>query len=343
MAKMVDVARHAGVSIKTVSRVLNNEPHVRETLRDKVRKSVEALGYVPSASARNLRSNRTYTIHLVSHSLRSNFVNAIQFGALQACQERGYRMAVSMVTPGMAENEETLRAWCDNLVKAGKPDGLILMPPMSNVPIVSEIVSDAGIPIVRIGPNRIRDKNATVTIDDQAAARSATEYLIELGHRRIAFVRGKEDQDATHERFAGYQRALADHDIGFDPSLIAPGLFDFETGLAAGDKFLAFENPPTAVFAANDDMAAGVLVAAHRKGISVPDDLSIIGFDDSEIAEKMWPALTTVRQPLQDLGSAATSVLIGGNGWSSSETNSRTKFLPYELITRQSTGPVGED
>lgn len=337
---MVDVARHAGVSIKTVSRVLNNEPHVRESLRDKVRKSVDELGYVPSASARNLRSNRTYSINFVSHSLRSNFVNAIQFGALQACQERGYRMTVSMLSAETADDPAMLRTWCEDILKTEKPDGVILVPPMSNVPMISEVIGEADIPIARIGPNRIRDNNATVMIDDQAAAREATEHLIALGHRRIAFVRGKEDQDATHERFAGYQRALADHEIGFDATLIAPGLFDFETGLSAGDKFLRMDEPPTAVFAANDDMAAGVLVAAHRLGVAVPDELSIVGFDDSEIAEKMWPALTTVRQPLRLLGIEAMETLISSTGQAPPSNEMRTKYLPYEMIVRQSTGPA---
>lgn len=340
MAKMVDVARHAGVSIKTVSRVLNNEPHVRESLRDKVRKSVSELGYVPSASARNLRSNRSYSIHLVSHALHSNFVNALQFGALQACQERGYRMTVSMITPETAEDRTLLRTWCEDTLATEKPDGVILVPPMSNVAMISEVIGESDIPIIRIGPNRIRDNNATVMIDDQAAARDATEHLIAHGHRRIAFVRGKEDQDATHERFAGYQRALAEHDIGFDSALIAPGLFDFETGMAAGDKFLRMPDPPTAVFAANDDMAAGVLVAAHRLGVAVPDALSIVGFDDSEIAEKMWPALTTVRQPLRMLGAEAVASLISSTGSIAPTNEMRTKYLPYELIVRQSTGPA---
>lgn len=340
MAKMVDVARHAGVSIKTVSRVLNNEPHVRESLRDKVRRSVVELGYVPSASARSLRSNRTYCIHLVSHSQRSNFVNAIQFGALQACQEQGYRMIVSMLTEEVISDEAKLGEWCESVVKAGKPDGVILVPPMANDPLISRVISGFGIPIIRIGPNQIRDENATIMIDDQAAAREATEHLIALGHKRIAFVRGKEDQGATHERFAGYQRALADHDIAFDATLVAPGLFDFETGLAAGDKFLRMANPPTAVFAANDDMAAGVLVAAHRLGVAVPDALSIIGFDDSEIAERMWPALTTVRQPLQKLGAEAMEVLILTAGRSQPLSELNPDYLPYEMVVRQSTGPA---
>lgn len=340
MAKMTDVARHAGVSIKTVSRVLNNEPHVQDALRKKVRQSVDALGYVPSASARSLRSNRSYRIVLISHSLHSNFVNAIQFGALQACQNAGFQMTVAMLNQDTASDESKLRTWCGGIMQGGKPDGVILIPPMSNEPMISQVLSSFGVPIVRIGPNEIRDDNATVMIDDRAAAFEATKTLLELGHTRIAFIRGKEDQDATHERYKGYRDALYAAGIAVDPTLVKPGLFDFETGLLAGDELLKMDVPPTAVFAANDDMAAGVLVAAHRLGLPVPQQLSIIGFDDSEIAAKMWPALTTVQQPLQELGAKAIDVLVSVAGRNTTAAQVGVVSLPYHLVTRQSTGPA---
>ena len=341
MTKMIDVARHAGVSVKTVSRVLNNEPHVQSTLREKVRAAVRELGYVPSASARSLRSNRTYSIHLFSHSLRSNFVNSIQFGALQTCQDAGYRMVVTMLDQSKISDKDELRAWFQTLVDNGRPDGVILVPPMSNDFQISEVMADLNIPVARIGPNKIEDGGATVTIDDRAAAREATQHLLDFGHKRIAFVRGKEDQDSTHERFKGYSDALQDADLKIDPDLVKPGLFDFQTGLTAGTELLGLpkKKRPTAVFAANDDMAAGVLVAAHKLGVQVPSELSIIGFDDSEIAETMWPALTTVRQPLHQFGSVAMEMLIANSG-KRSDTAGETKTLPYIMMLRQSTGPA---
>lgn len=340
MAKMIDVARHAGVSLKTVSRVLNNEPHVQDSLRQKVRESVRDLGYVPSATARSLRSNRAYCINLITHSLRSNFVNAIQFGALQACQQHGYRMQISMLAPEIVEDRGKLDQWCLELTKGGKPDGLILMPPWSSHALINDVISSHGIPVIRIGPNKIRDDNTTVTINDCAAAFEATTHLVQLGHKRIGFVRGKEDQDATHERFKGYKKALSEAGLPFDEDLVRPGLFDFETGLLAGDQLLALAEPPTAIFAANDDMAAGILVAAHRLGIAVPEQISIIGFDDSEIAEKMWPALTTVRQPLQELGGRAVEILVLAAGKKDNSGTPENDCLPYEMVLRQSTGPA---
>ncbi len=339
MVKMIDVARHAGVSIKTVSRVLNNEPHVQDALREKVRHSVSELGYVPSATARSLRSNRTYCIHLVRGAMRSNFANALQFGAMEACQDSGYRMIVSMLSPDTYRDEVKLRAWCENLLKSGKPDGVIIVPPMSNDPLIMQVLNEAGIAISRIGPNQFDDDNCSILIDDRAAATEATEHLIALGHRRIGFVLGKKNQDATHERFVGYQEALFTHQIPFDPDLVKPGLFDFESGLKAGDEFLKLSSPPTAVFAANDDMAAGVLVAAHRSGVNVPADFSIIGFDDTELAEKMWPAMTTVRQPVKAFGIEAVRSLVARAGRTKPAKPQKMNYLPYELVLRQSTGP----
>lgn len=342
MAKMIDVARHAGVSLKTVSRVLNNEPHVQDVLRNKVRQSVRELGYIPSASARSLRSNRTYCMHLFSPSDRNTYVHAIQFGASLACQEHGYRLITSILSDETTRDADSMRTWFKNLVESGTPDGVILVAPHSNEPFISEIISEFDIPIVRIGPNDIKDDNFTVTIDDQAAAGEAANYLIGLGHERIGFIRGSEDQGATEERFLGYRRALLDQGLTFNPELIAPGNFLFESGLRAGEHFLEMSEPPTAIFAANDDMAAGVLVAAHSLQISVPEKLSIIGFDDSIFAEKIWPALTTIRQPLQEFGAEAIELLITVARQSPKLRNGKTHFLPYEFISRQSTAPPGE-
>jgi len=336
---MIDVANHAGVSLKSVSRVLNNEPHVQEKLRTKVMKSVRELGYVPSASARSLRSLRSYCINIVSHSMSSSFVHAVQFGALRVCQSSGYRMSVSMLDVSKAKDSSYLGDWCDEIVRTDKPDGVILMPPFSENPKINEVISDRGVFIARIGPNDIEDDNATILIDDRAAACEIMEHLISLGHRRIGFVRGRENQGATHQRFMGYRDALASADIDFDQSLVMPGQFNFESGLAAGDNFLDMKKRPTAVFAANDDMAAGVLVAAHRRSISVPDSLSIVGFDDSEIAKKMWPALTTIRQPLLDLGARAMEVLIRKAGKKGDAKSGWVERLNYELVVRQSSAP----
>jgi len=339
MAKMIDVARRAGVSIKTVSRVLNNEPHVKDTLRERVRAAAREVGYVPSAPARRLRSRRSYTIHMVSHSHRSNYVNAIQFGAMQTCQDEGYQLVMSLMDDLRDMPMDALKQRFAELIAASRPDGLILVPPLSNDERLFEVLSSFDVPVARVGPNDIPAAQIIVKIDERAAARELTEHLIGLGHRRIAFVRGKEDQNATAERYAGYSEALAAAGIDLDESLVAPGDFNFEAGLDAGHALLERDVPPTAVFAANDDMAAGVLMAAHRMGLEIPRDVSIVGFDDSEIAEKMWPALTTVRQPLLELGHSATRRLIEAASRKTAQPPQGAQ-LDYSVIHRDSTGPA---
>jgi len=338
MIKMVDVAKHASVSVKTVSRVLNNEPHVQDKLRKRVMESVRELGYVPSASARNLRSRRTYTLHLIAHSVRSNFINAIQSGALIASQQLGYNLHWTTLDPKIAEDIKTLESWCKDFVMQKRPDGIILIPPYANFEDVNLFFNNLNIPILRIGPNDIDDENITVKIDDRRAALDATQHLIETGHKRIAFIRGLEDQDATHERFKGYHQALKKADIEFDESLVFPGNFDFASGMQAGEKIMHMEDKPTAVFAANDDMAAGVVVAAHKNNIRIPEDISIMGFDDSEMAEKIWPPLTTTRQPRIEFGKRAVEILISQLGNNVSK-QTYTELMEYELIIRGSTGP----
>lgn len=337
MVKMVDVAALAEVSVKTVSRVLNNEPHVREDLRKRVFAAVNKLGYVPSASARNLRSRRTYTLHLIAHSVRSNFINAIQSGALMASQRLGYNLHWTTLDPKIAEDNQTLEAWCSEFTAQKKPDGVILIPPYANHEQVNRHFNRFNIPILRVGPNDIEDQHTTVKIDDCKAAFDATRHLIKQGHRRIAFIRGIEDQDATQERFKGYIKALKKSGIAPDDNLVFPGEFSFASGMHAGEKIANMPNRPTAVFAANDDMAAGVIVAAHKNNLKIPEDISIMGFDDSEMAERIWPPLTTIRQPRIGFGERAAEILISQIGDRRSK-KLRTELMEYELIIRSSTG-----
>jgi len=342
MVRMVDVASHAGVSIKTVSRVLNNEPHVQDSLREKVYASVKTLGYIPSTSARSLRSNRTYTFHLISPAIIGNYINTVQSGALNASHDHGYNLLVSLLDIDILTNPKALKKWCKELIEKKKPDGVILVPPNSDNQLLNKIFNDAGIPVSRIGPNKIKDfNNVNIIIDDRASAKEATQQLLNFGHTRIGFIRGVEDHGATQERFNGYCDALIDAGISIDQSIIKPGTFTFESGMNAGLELLAMESRPTAIFAASDDMAAGVIVAAYRTGIKVPDDLSVIGFDDSELAERIWPTLSTVRQPLVKFGESAVKHLVKRAGKKSKKNvKSMTDVLNYEVILRGSTGPL---
>jgi len=238
MVKMVDVAEHAGVSVKTVSRVLNNEAHVQDKVRTRVFESVKTLGYVPSASARNLRSRRTYSLHFITHSTRSNFLNSVQSGALMASQKLGYSFFWNYLDPEIAKKPDHLKNWCDTLIKDKRPDGIILTPPYTNDESINSFLNAHNVPVVRIGPNDIIDNNVTVKIDDRLAAKDATQHLIDLGHERIAFIRGIENQSATQERYKGYSDALHDAKIPLDETIVFLGQFSFASGMEAGEKII---------------------------------------------------------------------------------------------------------
>lgn len=342
MVKMVDVAKDAGVSVKTVSRVLNNEPHVKEGLRQRVQESIVNLGYIPSATARNLRSNRSYTIHLISDNVSSNFINAVQAGVVMTSQKLGYTPIFNYLEPKHIQDVNYIKNWCEALINDKKPDGIILIPPYTDNIQINEIIRSKNVAIARIGPNNIIDENITIMIDDILAAKTATQHLIELGHKRIAFILGLKDHQATPKRFQGYSDALKQAGLTLDESLIFPGEFNFEGGMLAGEKILKLDNRPTAVFAANDDMAAGFIVAAHKNNVSIPEDISVIGFDDSELSEKIWPPLTTIRQPRIGFGEKAAELLIKRQSTSDSDETSDPPIdlLDYELIIRKSTDKV---
>jgi LacI family transcriptional regulator len=341
---MIDVAKQAGVSLKTVSRVINNEPHVQDKLRDRVLTSIKQLGYVPSASARSLRSHRTYSLHMISDTIEGNFINTIQSGAQLASQKHGYNLLVTLLSLEVLEDPNALKTWCEDFVSQNRPDGVILIPPHSDNLELNAYLSAAGIPISRIGPNQIQDvNNCTVMIDDRTAALEITKYLIGLGHTRIGFIRGQESQGATHERFSGYCEALDNANITLDPNLVKPGDFTFETGMQAGQEFLDMSPRPTAIFASNDNMAAGVIIASHMRNVKVPDELSVFGFDDSELAEHIWPTMSTVRQPVRGYGAQAVESLVskaGNRAKSSEDRPSIVELMDYTFIVRGSTGPV---
>jgi len=337
--KMKDVASLAGVSIKTVSRVLNNEPHVQESVQKRVRAAVDELGYIPSRSARSLRGNKSYTISLVCHIGGNVYINAIQFGAVLACQELGYGLQVLLPPPLIGRPLAEIIATLEKLYVPQRPDGILLVSPLANDPTINAAIDALGIPVARIGPINIEVNGVVVQIDDHKATKEATEHLIELGHKRIGFVRGSEDQAPTHERFNGYCEALRDANITIMPELIQSGQFVFESGLEAGEKLLSLATPPTAIFASNDDMAAGIVMAAIKRGLQLPKDLSIVGFDNSEISMRLLPRITTVRQPLRELGEVAISSLIKVMS-SKNKAPDQPILLPHELIIRDSTAPL---
>jgi LacI family transcriptional regulator len=337
VATISDVAHQAGVSIKTVSRVMNNEPGVRADTRAKVLKVMTELRYRPSQSARSLAGARSYLIGLLYFDPSAAFVSGVQQGATMRCREAGYHLVVE----SMDNDAHDLGEQVHRMVSTLRPDGMILTPPLCDNPHVLKALHDSGTPTVLVSPAKQRKDMPSVRMDDVHAAEEITNLLLSLGHRRIAFIRGAADQAASALREQGFVNAMKAARVEVAPDLVIDGDFRFEAGVAATHQLLKLRHHPTAVFASNDDMALGVLAAAQRQGLAVPTDLAIVGFDDSPASSLVWPPLTTMRQPTVAMARAAVELLIGPptvEGTPGTRTSlPLQRVLPHELVVRDST------
>ena len=329
-ATIHDVARLAGVSIKTVSRVYNDEPNVREAIREKVRQAGSELRYRPNAAARNLVERRSHLIGLFFENPSASYVTELQMGALERLRDTRYRLLIFPV-----ENRDDIRGALIETAHASGLDGIIVTPPMSDDPEILAELSASAMPFARVAGDVNVHPTDSVTIDDEAAAADLMEYLLKLGHRRIAIVIGDPTHRSAELRLAGYRRALEEAGIERNPDYEVQGGFSFASGLAAGEKLLSLAEPPTAVFASNDDMAAAVMQVAYNRNIAVPDQLTVVGFDDSAIASMVSPQITTVRQPIFEMTRDAADMLL-----KQIETGhaSASRRIDYKLIIRQSSG-----
>lgn len=326
---IVDVANAAGVSIKTVSRVLNGEPRVTAATRHKVLEAIEGLGYRRNMFARGLRAEKSLVLGLLYENPEGDYPSDILHGALTLCRESGYHLQVEVLR-GREMAAQTGRFLAETRI-----DGALLTPPVCDNPAVLAALSRLDVPFVRISPNKPFAGEGYIAIDDSAAGEAVVDHLVALGHRRIGFIRGTPGHAATRLREAGYRRALVKGGIAYDASLVAPGRFDFQSGVAGAEALMQRPDPPTAIFASNDETAAGALCWAHDRGVAVPGQLSICGFDGGTISRVVWPALTTVRQPIRNLGKAAVRRLIEGGGAADAGV---PLVLPFELILGRSTG-----
>jgi LacI family transcriptional regulator len=342
-ATISDVARLAQVSIKTVSRVMNREPGVHPDTRALVEKAIAELRYRPKQSARSLAGARSYLIGLLYYDPSAQFVAGVQQGATLRCREAGYHLVVE----SLHDDAPDLREQIDRMVSALRPDGMILTPPLCDNPEVLRALRESRTPCVLVSPGRHGRGEAkdlpSVRMDDVRAAEETTNLLLSLGHERIAFVKGLPTQAASALRHQGFLRAMKAHGVPVDESCVVAGRFDFTSGVEAAHHLLSLAEPPTAVFASNDDMALGVLAAAQALGLSVPAELSIAGFDDSPASSLVWPALTTVRQPKAEMARAAVEMLIAARsgGFDALGGTDLHRVLAHELVVRDSTSAPG--
>lgn len=332
---ITDVAREAGVSMKTVSRVLNDEPNVLPQMRQRVMTAVTALNYRPNVYARSLARSRSSLLGLLYYASSAAFVEGVQRGATARCRELGYHLVVESLEDGAADVQHQL----EHMISALRPDGLILAPPVCDDERVLATLLEAQMPCVLISPGSAAEALGRVSMDDERAAAEMTAYLVGLGHRRIGFIQGAPAQAAAPWRYRGYVAALRQQGLALDPALVAAGDFTFRSGLDAGDRLLDLADPPTAIFASNDDMAMGAVVTAQRRGLLVPADLSVAGFDDSPMASLVWPQLTTVRQPVAEMAVAAVDLLISRPAAGSEAGAGSQIVLPHALVERGSTAP----
>jgi LacI family transcriptional regulator len=325
-----DVAKQARVSIKTVSMVLNNAPAVRAETRARVQAAIDAMAFHPNRMARSLASQRSYMLGLFcdGNAIGSNYIAQIQMEILKACQQEGYHLVVEYVEPSSPKLAQQVRS----LLEQSNLAGGILTPPLSDLTVLIEALKNTEMPIARYSPSRASADFVDVDMDNRQAGYDMTMHLVDLGHRRIGFVHGPEGRADSRARFEGFRQALAHREVSVDDTLCVAGDYTYKSGVLAGDRLLSRTDRPTAILAANDDMAAGVLAASLRFSLRVPEDLSIAGFDNSVFAQAMWPQLTTCRQPLAEMTEAVVSALIHR------EASAPMRIMfPHEVIVRQST------
>jgi LacI family transcriptional regulator len=334
-ATIRDIARLAGVSVATVSRVINDRPDVAPETRDVVLRYVREYNFTTNRSARALSGGRTGHIGLTIPLMRGDYFAAILAGALEAVYEQDMRLVLYTTLHEHDREVSVLERLAD-----GATDGAIIMlPEESSVELAA--LQASGYPFVVADPRvALGEGIPAVSAAHRAGSKAATDHLLALGHRRIGLVTGRPGWAATVERIEGYYASLAAAGVLPADELVVAGDFELSSGIAAGHALLDLPDPPTAIFASNDNMAVGVLRAANERGIAVPSELSVVGFDDAELAQFVTPTLTTVRQPLAELGRTAVSLLVRMLDRQGIET--LRVELATKLVVRESTAPPPE-
>ncbi|MFK7887976.1 MAG: LacI family DNA-binding transcriptional regulator [Gammaproteobacteria bacterium] len=324
---IVDVAEHAGVSTMTVSRVVNRDPKVKASTRATVEKAIAKLNYAPNIAARALVGSKNRRICLLYGNPSSAYLGDLLLGALEAASDVGVHLMVERTDPSLDPEKFVQRFGRDW-------DAIIVPPPMSDIPGLRKCIHERGVPAVFLASATQSGRANEIRIDDRKAALEVTQLLLDNGHTRIGFIKGNPNQTVSQARLTGYQEALAAAGISSDLALVQEGLFTYRSGQEAATALLRLPNRPTAIFASNDDMAAGCLAAAAHAGVNVPEELSIVGFDDSSIASVVWPPLTTLRQPVSEMAAMAVrTVLAAGDG----PLPIDTRIVGHSLIERGTT------
>lgn len=320
---IIHVAEAAGVSMKSVSRVINGEPHVSAKVREKVERAMAELHFVPNMAARSLAGARSFAIAVLFDNPSPAYVMKVLEGAHTACRRSDHQLVLENI-----DTRGDVDAAMRSMLKR-RLDGMIVTPPASDCVTVLDYLEERDIAYVRMGPLSFPDRSLAVGVDDRQAAADLAEYLWSLGHRHFGLVNGPAYIGVSAVRRAGCIEKL--ESLGAVSIQEQNGAFTFQSGMEAGLSLLRADNRPTAIIAANDDMAAGIYAAAGVLGLRIPQDLSVTGFDDGWIAQSVWPALTTVYQPIAEMADRAAEMLI-----SRGRKDADEGLFPYRLVKRNS-------
>jgi LacI family transcriptional regulator len=314
----------------TVSRVINAETNVRPATRDLVRAAISELDYAPNQAARSLAGATQSRIGLLYANPSAGFVGEFLTGSLDEATRRNVQLVFEKCEPDEREAEVAARLVEDGI------HGVVLTPPLCEAQPVLDVFAAADIPTVLLATTRGGGGQRAVGIDDRLAAYRMTQHLLALGHRRIGFVKGDPNLSASALRCRGFCDALADAGQPLVEALLSEGLYTYRSGLDAAERLLAQADRPTAIFASNDDMAAAAVAVAHRRGLDVPDDLTVVGFDDTTLATAIWPELTTIRQPIADMARLAVNMLADAIRGQDETGADPVRLLDFTLVRRQS-------
>lgn len=303
-----DVAKLSGVSIKTVSRVMNNEASVRQATREKVMAAVKELNYQPNLAARSLAGTKSYTIAYIYDNPNAYYVIDMQNGILDECRKQSFELVIHPCNSKSVDIIDEITS----MVKHSRIAGVVLTPPFSEMPEIGKRLNEIGVKFVRIlsgntAPDTI---SPCIMVNDFDAAFEITQHLINLGHKDIGFISGGKEHRSTFERIEGFKAALQKNNINSRDDLIVDGEYSFESGVQGAQLLLEKEHKPTAIFSCNDEIAAGALFASRLQNVAIPEELSIVGFENSPFSRQTWPKITTADQPNQTIAQTATALLI---------------------------------
>ncbi len=331
-----DIARMAGVSKKTVSRVLNAPSTVREKTRLEIQRIIKEYGFVPNPQAQALALRRSTLIALIYDNPSPQYIVNIQRGVLSALKGTQYQIVLRPCDRSEPDYHDKILAF----VRLHNPFGLIFVPSVSEDEELAAALRERKQHFVRIASVNTSDRAKQIKTDDAEGGRLAARHLVQLGHRKIAHIHGPESFMSTHQRRLGFIEGLREFDLELAPNMIAEGAYNFDSGVKCATKLLLAKDRPTAIFAGNDEMAVGVYFAARKAGVRIPEDLSVVGFDDTPMVSRVWPAMTSVRSPIQEVGRSAAELLLKTDKLKEGDLKDIPDAVTLDLMVRDSTAHI---